>query len=286
MDRSKNWCFTLNNYTNEELEQLTGLNGNKQIKYMIYGKEVGEQGTPHIQGYIMFQNQKLFKQIKKFIPERSHIEKAKGDIAQNVAYCSKDGQAVEYGDIPAHQPGKRTDLDKVKLMIKEYKPLDEIIHECTSFQAMKTAELLFRYQRAPPNQKRIIKWYYGPTGTGKTYAAEAHAPEADIYKKNTSLKWWPNYFGQKVVILDDFRASWCKFTELLGLLDRYTFQVEVKFGSCYIQPSTTHIIITAPYHPEVMYTRDLRDKEDIDQLLRRIDEIKEFNIKYVPENII
>jgi hypothetical protein len=46
------WCFTLNNYTTDELEFLSSsILGSGEYNYII-GKEIGESGTPHLQGYI------------------------------------------------------------------------------------------------------------------------------------------------------------------------------------------------------------------------------------------
>lgn len=46
----RNWCFTLNNYTAEEVEVLKG--DLPQVKYIVFQRERGhEDGTAHLQGY-------------------------------------------------------------------------------------------------------------------------------------------------------------------------------------------------------------------------------------------
>ncbi|KAH3701634.1 hypothetical protein DPMN_076624 [Dreissena polymorpha] len=46
---AKNWCFTVNNYTDEEYKAIREFD----CGYLIVGEERGEeQGTPHLQGYI------------------------------------------------------------------------------------------------------------------------------------------------------------------------------------------------------------------------------------------
>lgn len=47
---SKNWVFTLNNYTESQFGELSALEGNDQVHYLAAGREVGGQGTPHLQG--------------------------------------------------------------------------------------------------------------------------------------------------------------------------------------------------------------------------------------------
>lgn len=61
-------------------------------KYWIVGKEIGAQGTPHLQGYCYFDNAKKWDQIVKWFDNpRVHLEVAKGNKSQNFKYCSKDG---------------------------------------------------------------------------------------------------------------------------------------------------------------------------------------------------
>ncbi len=96
---AKAWCFTLNNYTENELGALVQLFSSLDEKYyFIVGEEVGEQGTPHLQGYIekktgRFRPLPLFE-VKRNNVQCMHFEKAKGNRTQNYKYCSKDKKFV------------------------------------------------------------------------------------------------------------------------------------------------------------------------------------------------
>ena len=85
---AKRWCFTLNNYKEEDIK---GISSNSSINEYIIGEEVGESGTPHLQGYIEFKTKKrpmgVFKEFNNI-----HWEKCKGSKAQNIEYCKKDGK--------------------------------------------------------------------------------------------------------------------------------------------------------------------------------------------------
>ena len=48
--RAKNWCFTINNPTEED--NYEKLKDSGYLQYIIVGHETGEDGTPHFQGYI------------------------------------------------------------------------------------------------------------------------------------------------------------------------------------------------------------------------------------------
>lgn len=88
--RARGYVFTVNNYTESETQSILEF-CKKNAKSWILGYEVGEEGTPHIQGYMYFENARTFESIKKAIP-RAHIEKAKGSTEDNFKYCSKDGK--------------------------------------------------------------------------------------------------------------------------------------------------------------------------------------------------
>lgn len=87
--RSRRWCITLNNYSEDEYNSLmTKLS--QLAQGFIVGKETGSEGTPHLQGYIEFKSQREFATIKK-LNERMHILRAEGTRNENIRYCSKEG---------------------------------------------------------------------------------------------------------------------------------------------------------------------------------------------------
>jgi hypothetical protein len=98
--RQKNWCFTINNYTTDDLERLQDLGRRitTDIQYLIIGKEIGEDNqTPHLQCFIQFKKRLRFLQVKNFVGQRAHIEAARGTSGENFVYCSKDGDYEEFG---------------------------------------------------------------------------------------------------------------------------------------------------------------------------------------------
>lgn len=80
--KCRNWVFTLNNYMDSEVINITEL----KCKY-VFQKEKGENGTPHLQGLLMFKNAVSFNSVKKMIP-RGHIERCNNMIS-SIKYCTK-----------------------------------------------------------------------------------------------------------------------------------------------------------------------------------------------------
>jgi len=114
--RSKRWCFTLNNYTEEELSTVTKISENKKFDFFIFGKEVGESGTPHLQGYLEAKNAIRFKTLKNDLSPRVHLEVAKGTRKDNIKYCSKDSdyKLEDNKELEIKEKFKLKMLDKIK----------------------------------------------------------------------------------------------------------------------------------------------------------------------------
>lgn len=91
------WCFTLNNYdaTRDYSAHLRTVGF--RIKRAIFGRETGEQGTRHLQGYVEFKRSVRLGRCREILPG-AHWEKARGNAKENYEYCSKDGEFETFGD--------------------------------------------------------------------------------------------------------------------------------------------------------------------------------------------
>lgn len=82
------WCFTFNNYTELEYQTMKKY-CSVLCRCAVIGKEVGEGGTPHLQGYIEFKTKA--RPLSKFKFTKSiHWEKAHGSKMDNFKYCTKE----------------------------------------------------------------------------------------------------------------------------------------------------------------------------------------------------
>lgn len=86
------------------------------MRYMVFGREIAPTtGTPHLQGYVVFNSQVSMKSAHKYF-DGAHLEAAKGSHIQASTYCKKEGDFEEFGDLPVQ--GKRSDLDNLKEAIQ------------------------------------------------------------------------------------------------------------------------------------------------------------------------
>ena len=73
--------------------------------YIVCGREVGDSGTPHLQGYIYYKNAVRLSTMKEVHPT-AHWEPQRGTPQQASDYCKKEGDFYECGNIPMSQQKK------------------------------------------------------------------------------------------------------------------------------------------------------------------------------------
>lgn len=278
--RSLSWTFTVNNYTLENISQLEALA--PSLKYLVFGKEVGECGTPHLQGFLMNSSRKSFSQVKDMLPNGAHIEPrlltSTNWHAAN--YCKKEGDWVEFGSAP-NRPGAaggdaiREKWHVTKQLAKEGK-LDDI---CPSLYIRYYSTLC---RIAKDNMKKPDPlptvcglWIWGQTGTGKTHAVATQHPDRYIKPLN---KWWDGYQGEEIVHLDELAPSHTSWITpyLKKWADKWPFDAEVKGGALQIRPRL--VVITSNYPLAEMGFAP----EDQPAIARRFREVR----KYREQDII
>ena len=113
---AKNYAFTLNNPTEDELVRLSALP--VEASFLLYGKEIGESGTFHLQGTVGFHKRRSLAQAKAIISDPAHFEVVRNLVA-SIEYCRKEGDVTELGVIPVSNPaGKRSDLEDFKSSVR------------------------------------------------------------------------------------------------------------------------------------------------------------------------
>jgi len=292
-DRSRGWCFTFNNYQNTQDYDRKMRDAFPQ-DFVIYGKEVGDSGTPHLQGFIYSKNPLRFATLKERFDRVCagvHIEKARTTKAA-IAYCKKgsgtpsapvDPDVVQWGAEPGQ--GQRNDLELAAALIEGGASNKRLAEECatTFIKYNKGLQALRGALHKPFEEEKEVIWCWGPSNSGKTSWARNYLTQkhGDYYEKSSSTKWWDQYEHDKGVLIDEFRD--CKgpdmisFRDLLTLLGKGKKIVEYKGGSAPFCAET--IIITSLYSPEELYGESLAGgREEMVQLTRRINKCIQFQL--------
>jgi len=111
MAQSKRWVFTLNNFAEQDVEHLRELGS--RCQYLVFGRETGANGTPHLQGFVIFFTNHRLNAAKAAISARAHLEVARGTSHQAAEYCKKENAFEEFGQVP-NQQGRRNDFHELK----------------------------------------------------------------------------------------------------------------------------------------------------------------------------
>lgn len=299
--RGAQWCYTLNNYSPDDVLRLRALHTRpaNKVLYHAFQAEVGETGTPHLQvlvgiiihptkykGYIAFTNTKMRSTVATMVSERAHLERTRGTPTEASDYCTDDEKrdpnqmdvlhtsgdldAVPDQSLAANQPGKRTDLSDCKRKLDEGAQVWELAdeHWGTVVRNYKAFGAYKHYKAEPRAHKTRVFVFYGAPGTGKSRAA-FNFDSAFVVPASNGTQWMDGYDPERhrTVIFDDFHAS-VPAHLLLRLLDNYPLQFPVKGGFVQFRPSA--VVLTSNYHPREWYKwNDI--KADFGAFERRVD---------------
>ncbi len=262
---------TLNNYDEGDIKWLQNL----ECNVLTCSKEVGETGTEHLQFSVTFKRTYSMAALKKLHP-RVHWEFQ--ECTQDNNYCRKRDSELVIDRDERKKKGSRTDIADIKQIVRDTLSMAAVVEAATSVQAVQMASYWLKYNepKRPIDPTGIeIHWRYGSSGEGKTrWVWEKHG--LSVFTP-TTYKWWEGYDGHKIVLIDEFRANWCTFGELLKLTDIYPYTVETKYGSRQIQATTFYI--TSCKHPALVYNTDTFDgQEKVDQFLRRLTSVTHIGV--------
>lgn len=272
MSRHRNYVFTLNNYTPEQVEFLKN-----NFKYVVFGYErAPTTNTPHLQGFVHFHNAKTLNAVRGIL-EGAHVEPAK-TIKEAIDYCKKGGEFHEHGTPPTEpkergrrggKAEKRTWDRALELARKDR------IDEVEARIQIGHIRSLEHIQRTTMGKKRLKEtshkhlWFFGPTGSGKSHAARRMQEPDDVYLKHCGNDWWDGYKEQAVVIIDEVGPANAKMGEAFKMwADKWPFQAQFKGSMRVIRPA--RIIVTSNYLPEHIWP----DPAVLEPLRRRFEIIQ------------
>lgn len=270
--QAKRWCFTLNNPTYPiQFNELT-------MDYLIYGEEVGKEGTPHHQGFLVMKVMKRPHQMKE-INNHAHWEKAMGTNVQASDYCKKDGKYHEFGVMPldpqviATPAGNKANKEKWRAINDHAKAGDlewiDQEHPKVFNQSYKNLKAMkVDYMKKKPDLLNTCGiWFYGKSGVGKTHLTTQLYPDA--YLKRAQNKWFDAYQHEDVIVVDDLDDTHAYMGyELKKLADKYCYMVEVKNSSMYIRPSKC--VVTSQYTIQEVWKNDPKTREALERRFQQV----------------
>lgn len=228
-------------------------------KYLFWQLERGENGTPHIQGFVVMPHPRTMLGMKRLIPG-AHLEIMRGTVEQNEVYCSKSETKVDgpwrEGEKPTGQ-GHRSDIEGAMAMIKEGERELAVAEAypvtwCHNYRALGRYRLLLDTGRREPVTTLVL---WGPSGVGKSRRALELGGQYDdqfwlVEPRGSGSPFWDGYQAQTTLVIDEF-YGWIRRSFLCRLLDRYPVSVDVKGGM--VPFRSEKVVITSNKHPRDWY---------------------------------
>lgn len=264
MARKYNFCFTYNNYDDEGIHRIKSV----KSKYIVFGKEIGESGTPHLQGFVSFKDARSEKSVRKDFPG-CHITVANGTPGTNRDYCCKGSQPkAEWDDKGKLGPNYGKDADiyeegTVPLSNKEAQETrwrdaiaavsEERFDDVPDDLLGRLRDIDYAVSRMCKKRKveeleemPVCKWYWGPTGTGKSHRVGVEAPGA--YRKDVNTRQWDDYNGENAIYFEDVDESFAVFGgDLKRIADKYPFTIKQIYKSTEkIRPTAIYVTSNMP----------------------------------------
>jgi len=285
-DKQRRWCFTLqvcegDNVYALDIAQEYVEHFDTSIHHFKCGvcqvEIAPETRRVHIQGYIEFDAPVRLNHVKTYFGgAKPHLEPARGNWMQNLEYCTKADTRHPGLINPLFMPdeetwtkfhqqqGRRNDLEDAVETLRTGKRLAAVAdqHPTTFVKYHKGFAALaskLNVARGPGYRPLDVRFYWGPTNTGKSSDVFAEFQFDSIFVKECTHKWWDGYEGQQVVLFDDFdgvssdSTKALPITEMLRILDRYPHMVETKGGMVSMCAATTTFIITTNRSFDMLY---------------------------------
>lgn len=309
------WCDS-EDFRHSEFERVVKVWPSS--KYILYGpiEWTEENKKPHCHVIFAFASGKMFKTIIKTIKPGIYCDiKAVRNFQSCKEYALKDNpdDKLEYGK-PLKQ-GLRTDLTNMFketnydiTEIKEKYPdifarynrgIKDICTQKDDENA--TLDWLGLQQDEEGNISKkeykptVVHWFYGPTGTGKTRLVKEIV--ADRILKNVvkpSEITIIDSFSQsgfaigaikpnsKIIIMDEFRGSSIRMSDLIQIINGK--HIEIKGAKVYLH--VEEIFITSCYSPYNVYSGLTNKIDKLNQLLRRITDLKYIDYTGITDELI
>lgn len=248
--RSRAWCYTLNNYSEDDERILGALD----CVYHTYGRERGQLGTPHLQGFIYFADGKSLSTVRRLLGGRAHCEAKSrhSSFDDCIRYCHKDGDFVVVGKAPQDQREKgqaeesrwADALENAKTANFDAIPGD-IYLRC--YSAIKRVAQDHAAEATPLAEREFYGvWIHGPPRTGKSHSVRTL--NVPIYLKGIN-KWWCGYKDERIVVIDEFEPKHSEFMTafLKTWVDRWPFTCEFKGGN--VRSIRPEWVVVTSNHP-------------------------------------
>lgn len=225
----------------------------------------------------------------------SHVEPQLGGKKELAGYLLKESPYDEKGEMVLFSKGieniqdsqgKRSDLDEISELLEQGFTPQEIMSDSLRYRRydrlIKSAYMDKRIRETPLIKEMYNEWHVGESGSGKTHyyyeLCNKHTPES-VYKmddyQSGGFDNYVEYGAPPILFMDEFKGD-IQYGQLLSILDQYS-RTQIHCRYCNTYSLWTHCVITSIFPPDeaykIMVGYDKREKDTIEQLMRRLNTI-------------
>jgi hypothetical protein len=240
-------------------------------------------GRSHVQGWFMLEKPIAMQTLRKFFADKgcniTFFGKMRGTVAQSIEYCSKDGGYKSYGSQDCVNPharsgqGARNDIAEFVEACQKGTSMHDMCIQYPEFvlrhsRGVETIrQHVFVDPRLSKRVPRVNIIFYGPTGTGKSTAANQYVGKGSCYipcSNNTSIFSFETYDGQEFIKMEEFAGPRLGVNSLKDMAGDDVCQLT---GRGFSKPGLHNsVVITSNYNPAGWYAAS---PEDYKALQRR-----------------
>lgn len=286
--RHDSWCFTsfadvpapFWSHADDRPSSDPGYSGADPTELVFQRELCPDTGREHWQGYIHFAGRISFKRVCAWFGDpRPHLEPRRGSPSQARSYAAKEEtrlpgtEPVVFGCSLSQKQGTRSDLQAAYEYIRQHGGSAERVPDAgglgrvpsESAFADSFPRVWARYPhlyarvlsladrpRIADLPRRVCSYFFGPTGSGKSYSAREALEElnVDYFDKSPGSHWFDGYTGQSCVLFDDFRGSWMPYSLFLRVTDPAGYWVQVQTKGGHVMWKPVHVFVTSnvPIH--------------------------------------
>ncbi len=264
--------MTLNNWSEPEYQAILVWMKAKAHGYAI-GKEIGEQGTPHLQMCIWLKLQTRWSAIHRKFP-RMWMEPCK-DWNAAMRYCQKDGDAEALEHSTSSQ-GRRSELKLARRRICDHDTWSDVVCDegldAVLQKHMRWARVIFAHRvmpvmtglmlRAwqqrlleriltPPNDREIM-WVYGKGGEGKTTMARLLARNHGAFlASGKAADVLYGYSDQKIIVFEypKHAKEFVSYGAIEKIKDGAYFVGKYE-SHMHVRTFNAHVLVLANFEPD------------------------------------
>lgn len=278
MSRAKHWVFTLNNYSSAEVVALSLAFTNGRFIHIAWAEEVGESGTPHLQGSFSLVKKERATALHKISGlERAALLVMKGKPQQAYDYYANNpdkGSPVNlqcFGTLPAQTQGKRTDLSDATEVLAETGSLKRVAQEFpevfvkyhAGLRALRStltdtsyAVPIGPYPWDYDFDFRYTQILWGSAGLGKTEFAKRILPNALFANDVDDL----GHYDPSIhdgIIFDDMDLNFLPRSAQIFMVDvDNNRSIRCRYFNAFIPKNTKKIFITNVFDGKIFLTED------------------------------